>query len=316
MANGTPTFTNPNWHEFQPSQIETSLANAVDDPSRPSAFPMLMGYKAQRQGAAQDYTNQISAMHDAQMQEFLANNRLAQGTQFLTGLKDATQPSHVGMLQQLGIIPQGMDTSGLVRDLTNATNATNLEKGGRGIGSMATGGITGLTPSIQGLAPGAVQGVNPLMGAAGINAAGRTGAALIAANNKPIGTVNHGIGNGDFITGSIHNGQMPEGVLTSLGIAPSSQTPRPSTGVSGDNMKSPSASPLAGNPTANAAATQQSLNAQAIKTVNGLRSKGDPDSINAARDILDAGQKNGNQYKILSGNLVGSSGKLYPMAGN
>lgn len=195
MAGNSPTLTNENYHMFQPSQIETSLASSVDNPATPSAFPLLMGYRAQNQQAANQYQQQLDGMHQIQMQEAQANQLTARAGAFNTTLKDLTQPGAVPMAQQMGLIPQGVDTSQFVQNLTDAANSKNIEGAGRGAGALMSGGATGVaaSPTLQALLPGLGQGPAPIVQAAGINAGGRVAAAQISQGgvtySAPVGDI-------------------------------------------------------------------------------------------------------------------------------
>lgn len=182
MAGNSPTLTNENYHMFEPSPIETSLASSVDNPATPSAFPLLMMYRGQNQDAANQYQQQLNSMHQIQQQEAQANQLTARAGVFDTTLKNLTQPGQVSMAQQMGLIPAGVDTSQFVQNLSDASSAKNLEGAGRGGGALAASGMTGIDNSdvLKHLIPGLGQGPAPLVQAAGINAAGRVQAAGIS----------------------------------------------------------------------------------------------------------------------------------------
>jgi len=316
MANGTPTFTTPSWHEFQPSAIETSLANNVDNISMPSAANLLQAYKFERQGQQGAYSRQLDQMHQAQLMEFNANNQLARGNQFLTSLKDlAAIPGGMDALRSSGAVDPRIDTSGYDAGVIRTSLANNTEKVGKGSEGMALGGMTGpgVTMPIQQVTGQEVtQGPTAMERAAGINAAGRVSAANVAANVKPTGTVNMLApgGNGDVISVQIPHNTNPITFAASLREGPGAATHNP---VGGDNMKSPTPSPLAANPTQHNGNSDQS---SAVRTVMTLRGTNPA----AARDIMAAATSNGNSYKIIATpdgrkGLMGSSGTVYPMVG-
>ena len=227
MANGAPTFTAENYHLFQPSQIETGLANAVDDPARPSAFPMLMSYRAQREGNDANYQSTLDNMHQMQLAEFNQTQQNNGRTQMLTGLKDAKTPGEIAVMKQLGIIPQGIDTSQWEQNLTDDTAATNVGNAGRGLGPLLQGGTNIPDTTLQRFVPGATSGTPAIVQAARENSAGRVAAAGIGQGgvtySAPVGDIGPNqatahwkqpAGTGPIVPGN-----------TSLPPAPGSSTP-------------------------------------------------------------------------------------------
>lgn len=177
MANGTPTFTNPNWHEFQPSAIETNLASSVDNPATPSAFPLLMGYMGQRQANDGAYADQLAQMHQNQMMEFNANQQQTNLTRLGGMLEHINDPGAAQTAVSLGLIPE-QSANPWITSLTASSDAKNLNEAGSGLGRAAQGGFTNLPTAPLG--PNVKQGPNPQITSAEINAAGRRDAASAA----------------------------------------------------------------------------------------------------------------------------------------
>ena len=204
MAGNTPSLSTENWHMFAPSPIETSLATAVDNPANPSAFPLLMMYRAQMDNSRGTYQGQLDDMHATQIEQARQAQQTARHGQLITGLKDAAAaPGMVRALQTGGIIPEGMDVSQLDAGANAMASAKMMGDAGRGLGSAAMGGFTGLAPAAQQVfGPGTGQGPAALVQAAAIKGAGRSGGgpslsysqdpdtgALTARMNKvPLGT--------------------------------------------------------------------------------------------------------------------------------
>jgi hypothetical protein len=189
MANSVPTLTNENWHMFEPSPIETSLAANVDNPATPSARGNLFRYQTQSQLSGQRYQDQIDQMHAAQIAQAMMAQQTARNGQMSTSLKDATSaPGMTDVYRQLGILPQGVDTSGFDAGTQAAASSKNMGEAGRGIGSAAMGGITGLAPAAQSVfGPGTDQGPSALEKAAGIRAAASGGNNGLATISTPVG---------------------------------------------------------------------------------------------------------------------------------
>lgn len=174
MANSVPTLTNENFHMFEPSPLETSLASRVGDPANPQMFPLMMDARFRNEAAGQSYQQQIQAMHALQVQEAMAAQATARGGMISTSLKDAGgNPGMTDVLKQLGVIPQGVDTSAFDAATGAGASAKNMGEAGRGIGSAAMGGITGLAPASQSVfGPGAGQGPAAIVQAAQVKEAG------------------------------------------------------------------------------------------------------------------------------------------------
>lgn len=173
MANSVPSLSNYNYHMFEPSPIETSLAASVDNPATPSAFPLLMAYRAQNQQGNSDYQANIDTMHQIQQQEGANQQDIARRNAFTTALKDITTPGQLQVAKQLGVLPSGIDDTQLSGDLQTSMSAKNIGEAGRGLGAAAMGGFTGLAPAAQQtMGPGVEQGPAAIVQAAQIKEAG------------------------------------------------------------------------------------------------------------------------------------------------
>ena len=178
MAGNIPSLTNQNYHMYEPSPIETSLASSADALQPNVAMPLLMSYRAQNQMRSQQYQDNIDQMHQIQQTEgnrAYENQRSQNFTNLLEKVKD---PGAAKLAYSSGLLPQGADPTSWISGLQANSDATNTEKSGRGYGPLAAGNInlTG-NPGFNAAFPGAVQGVNPQIGAATINANGRVAAA-------------------------------------------------------------------------------------------------------------------------------------------
>lgn len=191
MVSTVPILTNENFHMFEPSQLETSLANKVGGTSymNPQAFPLMMDARIRGEAANSAYQSQVDQMHRAQIAEAMMAQQTARGAMIAGAMRDAGQTP--GMVQALqsggggGLIP-GLDLSGIAAGANAKANATNIGVAGRGLGEMSIGGFTGLQPAAQSVVgPSVGQGDPALVRAAGINANGR----IAASGNNP-GMVN------------------------------------------------------------------------------------------------------------------------------
>lgn len=193
MANSVPTLTNENFHMFEPSPIETSLAANVDNPMTPSARGNLFRYQTGNALQGQQYQEQVNQMHAAQIAEAIMAQRTARMTGAATALKDAGQtPGMADVLQRMGLVDPGIDLSPIGNAANAASSAKNMGEAGRGIGSAAMGGITGLAPAAQSVfGPGVGQGPAAIVQAAGVKEAGANsragGAGGLASVSMPVG---------------------------------------------------------------------------------------------------------------------------------
>lgn len=196
MANSVPTLTNENFHMFEPSPIETSLAANVDNPMTPSARGNLFRYQAQNQLNGENYQAQIQAMHDAQIREAMMAQQTARGGMISTSLKDASAaPGMTDVLRQLGVLPQGVDTSSFDTGTNLAASSKNMGEAGRGLGSMAMGGFTGLAPAAQSVAGAGVgQGPAAIVQAAQVKEAGANARHASGGGASGMGTVSMPVG--------------------------------------------------------------------------------------------------------------------------
>lgn len=177
MAGNTPTLTNENYHIFEPSPIETSLASQANALIPSNASPMLSYYQARNSMSGNQYQAQLDQMHQIQQQEAAANQSAARADNFTKFLKVAGEtPGAVAAMVSAGLVPQGADLSGVDAGSNAKALASNLGNGGRGLGAMAMGGFTGLAPAAQSVAgPGVGQGPSALEKAAAIKSAGHGG---------------------------------------------------------------------------------------------------------------------------------------------
>lgn len=216
MANSVPTLTNENWHMFQPSQLETSLAPHVSNPADPNAFPLMMSARFRNENAGANYQAQVDQMHAAQIAEAMMAQRNARMNTAVTALKDAGQtPGMIAGLQRMGVVDPGIDLSELSSGADQKAAALNMHNVGTGAGAAAQGGITGLTPAVQSaFGPTAGQTLPPAMvQAAGINANGR-----IAASGNTNGRIKVSINDGTpTFSGYVNPGEDPRTAVTRIG---------------------------------------------------------------------------------------------------
>lgn len=160
MATGTPQITPFSWHMAQPSAIETSLAQKVDDPNNPSAIPMLAYYQAQNHINNDNYTAGLADTNAEQVRQAQALRDNEMRKTIVTSLKDAaTHPGIIQALRSSGYLPDGMDTARLEQGAEDSSLATNIGNGGRGLGAAGMAGFTGLAPAAQRIfGPGVDQG--------------------------------------------------------------------------------------------------------------------------------------------------------------
>jgi hypothetical protein len=175
MANSVPTLTNENYHMFEPSPLETSLAVRTGDVN---AFPLMMSARFRSENAGQDYQAQVNQMHAAQIAEAMMAQRTARMGVTTTALKDAAgAPGMVAGLQRMGIVDPSVDLSELSSGADATAAAKRIHDTGLGLGSMAQGGFTGLAPAAAtAVGPGVEQGSPALVQAASIRAAASGGA--------------------------------------------------------------------------------------------------------------------------------------------
>lgn len=247
MAGNTPTLTNENYHIFEPSPIETSLASQVDDPAKPSAFPLLMSYRARNQISGDQYQSQIDQMHAIQQQQAAANQSAARADNFTKFLKVAGEtPGAVAAMVSAGLVPQGADLSGVDAGSNVKAASLNMHNAGTGIGAAAQGGITGLTSAAQmAFGPQAGQTLSPaIVQAAALKAAGHGGGGKGGGNgmvsiSQPVGPVGPNQGTARY--------KVPASMVPGLHYAPGAQGNEGDPGIPGTDaapITAPTAAPV------------------------------------------------------------------------
>lgn len=327
MANSVPTLTNENWHMFQPSQLETSLATATGNPANPQAFPLMMSARARNEDAGSTYQAQVDQMHATQIAEAMMAQRTARMTAASGMMKSAGEtPGMVQALQTGGMIDPGVDLSGIDAGANAKASATNMGTAGRGIGAAAMGGITGLAPAAQSVfGSGADQGPAAIVqaamvkeaGANGRHASSGAGGALRATLNDE-GAVN--------VTGKMLKGETPEDFKARVGggVAPLTYIQRAAqaravrnVGNGGMTSLPPAQqnTPQAAAPTAQAAPAATSTDtakSQVAAAVQKMLPKIQQTNPAAYADIHAAGAINPVPYRG-SWAIQGASGKTYPL---
>ena len=210
MAN--TSLANANYHLYEPSSIETSLAANVDNVHNPSAFPLLMMYRAQNQEAGQQYGQQLEQQRQDQMS--LANQNYAA----------AMQKNAVDAAGHLGVAGAGEAMQPLFPNLNFAPGAAaanqravagNVKDVGVGLGGAGNAGVTGLAPYAAQALPGAnlQDGVNP-----------RVAAAQVASSNRrdPYAATATGVDN----QGNQISAPIPPGSNASAALSAAKGTPQ------------------------------------------------------------------------------------------
>lgn len=311
MANSVPSLSNYNYHMFEPSPIETSLAASVDNPATPSAFPLLMAYRAQNQQGNAQYQDNIDQMHQLQAEEGIRAQKTQLANSFLTSLPHLALPGAAQAASSAGVLPDGTDLTGLAAGGQQAADAKNMSEMLTGLGHAGQGNVNVPDATIQPLVPGAHMGPNPLIASTAMKEAGAMSRHNSGeASMKYAPSLNMGVpgGSGDSITVKMRPGETPDSIKTRLGVPSLHSTPT----VPGANTRTPTQSPLTGPRSDNTGAggADNGRKYAAVNTVRGLP----PD---AQRDVLAAATQNNNSYKIVTGPqgeaLMGISGQLYPL---
>jgi hypothetical protein len=174
-------FTPPNFHEDQPSAMETALATSIGNRNPMSALGMLIPEQTRRGMAQDDYHDTMSQINAMQQQNLNTNAAELRGKALETLTSHPTLNS-VPFAVSSGIIPDLPEAAGLGQGVNTAAAASNLKAAGEGFGPLLQGGVTPTAaafgqfiPSPDGQSP--IASIQP---PALVQAAGVRGAADIA----------------------------------------------------------------------------------------------------------------------------------------
>lgn len=180
------TFSLPNYHEDQPSPIETQLigqlAGANPGGNKSLAGMLLQSEQNRRAASQQDYHDYLAGVNQLQAGSIAANSQDHAKTEFNAALKSAIPGSMQAYGAQFpGSVPQDpriMDPlNDAIRQRAMSVDASGLGKGAEG----------GMLYAPDAMPAGMTQGEPAVVTAAQKNADSRVEAARVAAGAKPLG---------------------------------------------------------------------------------------------------------------------------------